>query len=85
MENYIKPGNDYNHLDLDLIFSSSKIIDHPYGRQKMHLTLGLIESFNDLMHHPSDGYVIDKNNLTAEGYRQLVKTHFNTQTKKVNT
>jgi len=75
VENYVRPGHDYNHVDRDLVFSSCKINDHPYGRQKMMLELGLIDSFNKLDKHPSDGYVIDAYGITAEQYRRRVSTH----------
>ncbi len=49
LENYlpIREGNDYWHLDFDGIFSKPVYIhDHPYGRQKSMLDLGLIPTFN---------------------------------------
>lgn len=70
VENYIKPGKNYDHLDRDKIWNSSSITDHPYGRQKAMLELGLINSFNDLNNHPSDDYVIKQAGVTAEEYHQ---------------
>ena len=58
IENYVRPGYDYDHLDRDNLWNSSTITDHPYGRQKAMLDLGLIDSFNSLTVHPSDDYVI---------------------------
>jgi len=73
VENYIRPGHSYAHLDRDKIFSSHKITDHPFGRQPKHLELGLIKSFNDLNVHPSDDYVLRHANVTVEQYKQMVK------------
>tara|TARA_R100000655_G_scaffold109708_2_gene165064 strand:- start:1110 stop:2216 length:1107 start_codon:yes stop_codon:yes gene_type:complete len=69
IENYIKPGNDYDHLDRDKVWNSCKITDHPKGRQKKMLSLDLISSFNDLDIHPSDTYILDQNNLSIESYK----------------
>jgi len=52
VENYIKPGNHYDHLNRDKIWNSSSIDDHPFGRQKPMLELGLINSFNPLNNPP---------------------------------
>ena len=48
VENYIRPGAHYNHLDFDNIWSSCKIKNHPFGRQKPMLELGLIKTFNNI-------------------------------------
>lgn len=72
IENYVRPGHDYNHVDRDAIFSSCSIKDHPFGRQKAMLDLRLIDSFNNLNHHPSDNFVISKSNLTPQDYRSVV-------------
>lgn len=69
LENYIRPGADYQHVDRDKVWNSSTIADHPFGRQKAMLDLGLIRSFNDLTVHPSDDYVIRAHGLTADTYR----------------
>ena len=63
-------GKNYDHLDRDKIWNSSSITDHPYGRQKAMLELGLINSFNDLNNHPSDDYIIKQAGVTAEEYHQ---------------
>ena len=68
VENYIKPGHDYDHLDRDLIWNTSTITHHPYGRQKAMLDLGLIQSFNALDHHPSDDWVLRNAGLNKEAY-----------------
>jgi hypothetical protein len=73
VENYVKPGADYNHLDLDTVFSSCKIIDHPFGRQKAMLDLDLIWSFNFITAHPSDDAIIKQNNLTVQEYKDKCK------------
>lgn len=70
VENYIKPGNNYDHLDRDEIWNSSSITDHPYGRQKAMLELGLINSFNDLKNHPSDSFILNSAGITVNEYRQ---------------
>ena len=73
VENYCKFGSDYNHLDLDTVWNSSDIVDHPFGRQKAMLELGLIKSFNELSNHPSDDSIIKKAGLTPEQYKDQVK------------
>lgn len=72
IENYARPGADYNHIDRDKIFNSCTIKDHPFGRQKAMLELGLIDSFNKLNGHPSDNYIISKSNITPQEYRNMV-------------
>jgi hypothetical protein len=76
VENYCKVGSDYNHLDLDSVWNSSTILDHPYGRQKAMLELGLIKSFNDLKSHPSDDKIIKEAGLNEDLYKQKVKQHY---------
>lgn len=71
IENYARPGGDYNHVDRDKIFSSCKIKNHPFGRQKRMLELGLIDSFNNLNVHPSDDYILSKNNMTISDYKDI--------------
>ena len=73
VENYIKPGSDYDHLCFDSIWSSCRIKDHPYGRQKAMLDLGLVNTFNGMSSHPSDDYVISKVGLSVEQYKSMVK------------
>jgi hypothetical protein len=70
VENYVKPGADYDHLNFDAVWSSCKIKDHPYGRQKAMLDLGLVDTFNTMTAHPSDDYVIKKAGLTVEEYKE---------------
>ena len=72
VENYVRPGNDYNHLDYDNLWSSSNIKDHPRGRQKPMLELGLIDTFNGMKSHPSDLKVLNENNLTVKDYKAMV-------------
>ena len=57
IESYVRPGPDYNHLDFDNLWPSHGIKDHPYGRQKAMLDLGLIDTFNGMSSHPSDDYI----------------------------
>lgn len=75
IENYIRPGHDYNHLDRDAIWSSHKIIDHPFGRQKPMLELGLVQSFNSIDKHPSDDYVLRTSGWDIDRYKSEVKSH----------
>jgi hypothetical protein len=71
-ENYVKPGGQYDHVNRDKVWNSSSIDDHPRGRQKMMLELGLIDSFNNLNRHPSDYYILEQNGITVEEYKQRV-------------
>jgi hypothetical protein len=75
VENYVKPGSDYDHLDFDEIFSSCKIKDHPYGRQKMMLNLGLVKTFNGMTSHPSDDYILNQNKMTVDEYKARVSQY----------
>jgi hypothetical protein len=76
VENYIRPGADYDHLDLDGLWSSCRIKDHPYGRQKAMVDLGLVETFNGISSHPSDDYILRKNNISEEQYKHMVRKHY---------
>lgn len=71
IENYARPGADYDHLDRDKIFSSCKIKNHPFGRQKRMLELGLIDSFNSINVHPSDDYILRKNSISVKQYQEM--------------
>lgn len=73
IENYIRPGADYSHLCRDSVWNSSSIIDHPFGRQKAMLDLGLIKSFNDLDVHPSDDYVLSRAGVAPDDYVAMVE------------
>lgn len=73
IENYVKPGDDYGHLDLDNLWNSSKII-HPYGRQKEMLQLGLVKTFNTCSFHPTGDKIISEAGLSVEQYKQMVKS-----------
>lgn len=72
LENYIRPGADYDHLCRDSIWNSSVITDHPFGRQKAMLEHGLIDSFNSLQVHPSDDYVLKMAGTDPATYRLKV-------------
>lgn len=74
VENYVRPGADYNHLDYDKVWSSCKIKDHPFGRQENMLKLGLVKTFNNMTAHPSDDTVIKSVGLTVEEYKQKCQT-----------
>lgn len=67
VENYIDPRGHYSHLDLDKVWSSHRIENHPYGRQKKMLELGLVDTFNG-MPHPSDDKILKQANMSIEEY-----------------
>ena len=71
IENYIKPGEDYDHLCLDTTWNSSAIVDHPFGRQKKMLQLRLVDTFNESP-HPSDDKIIKQNEFDVETYKFLI-------------
>ena len=73
IENYVRPGGIYDSVDRDNVWSSSRIVDHPFGRQRNMLKLGLIESFNTINRHPSGNYVIKQAGLTVDEYKSRVK------------
>lgn len=73
IESYVRPGPDYNHLDFDNLWPSHGIKDHPYGRQKAMLDLGLIDTFNGMSSHPSDDYVLKKAGWSVDDYKRKVK------------
>ena len=72
IENYVRPGADYDHLNLDKVFSSCKIKDHPFGRQKAMLDLGLIKTFNGIKSHPSDDTILKQIDMSVEEYKRKV-------------
>ena len=74
IENYLRPGADYGHINMDTLWNSSPINDHPFGRQKAMLDLGLIETFNGMTSFPSDDKIIAAAGLTVEEYKNMVKT-----------
>jgi hypothetical protein len=74
VENYVQPTAHYAHVDLDRVWSTSNIKDHPKGRQEAMLRLGLVESFHDYGKHPSDFWVLDQNNMPVEEYKKKVAT-----------
>ena len=55
------------------MWSSSDIKDHPRGRQKAMLDLGLVETFNGITAHPSDLKVLNDNNLSVQQYQDMVQ------------
>ena len=75
VENYVKPGADYDHLDRDRIWSSCKIKNHPFGRQRAMLDLGLVDSFNNINVHPSDDYILALNDMSVEDYKKKVSAY----------
>jgi hypothetical protein len=72
VENYIKPGHDYNNLCFDSVWSSCKIKDHPYGRQKAMIDIGIVESFNGITNHPADDTIIKKAGMSVCEYKRAV-------------
>lgn len=74
VENYVQPTKHYSHINLDMIWSTCNIKDHPKGRQEAMLRLGLVESFHDYGKHPSDFWVLDKHGISAEEYKRMVST-----------
>lgn len=74
VENYVRPGHSYSHINRDEIWSSHRIVDHPFGRQKPMLQLGLVKSFNQIDKHPSDDFVLAQAGWTIERYKQEVLT-----------
>jgi len=74
VENYMRPGAHYSHVDMDTVFSSSKIKDHPFGRQKAMLELGLVSTFNNRKHHPSDDTVLKEVGISIEEYKSKCAT-----------
>jgi hypothetical protein len=73
IENYVKPGHDYNHIDYDKLWNSSTILDHPFGRQKAMLDLGLVTTFSGITEHPSDDKIIKASGLSELQYKEQVK------------
>jgi hypothetical protein len=72
IENYVRPGHDYDHVNRDAVWNSSTIVDHPFGRQKAMLEHGLIKSFNDINVHPSDDYVLKQVGMGVDQYKLIV-------------
>lgn len=75
IENYLRPGKDYSHIDMDTLWNSSSIKDHPCGRQKAMLDLGLLETFNGMTSFPSDDKVLQAAGVSVEEYKKMVNTH----------
>ena len=73
IESYVRPGSHYDHLDFDAVWSSCKIKDHPFGRQKAMLDLGIVKTFNGIKAHPSDDAVLKQAGISIEDYRKKVK------------
>ena len=57
---------------MDAIWNSSTILDHPYGRQKAMLDLGLVETFNGMTSFPSDDKILQSANVSVEEYKKMV-------------
>ena len=76
VENYIRPGAHYDWVCRDTVWSSCVIRDHPRGRQKAMLDLGLVKSFNSLSFHPSDFKVLEANNMSISEYKNRVNNHY---------
>lgn len=76
IESYVKPGGDYDHLNLDEVFSNNPIKDHPFGRQKVMLDMKLVTTFNELKFHPTGDFVIKSAGLTPDEYRLKVQSFY---------
>jgi len=74
IENYVRPGADYADVNMDTLWNSSSIKDHPYGRQKAMLDFGLIKTFNGIKNHPSDDTILKQAGMTVEQYKEKCKT-----------
>lgn len=72
IENYLRPGADYAHIDMDTLWNSSEIKDHPYGRQKAMLDLGLVETFNGMTSFPSDDKILQFAGVSVDDYKKMV-------------
>ena len=73
IENYIRGGHAYENLDWDAVWSSSRIKDHPKGRQRAMLQLGLVDSFNvPPKAHPSDYKILNDAGWSLEEYQEAV-------------
>jgi hypothetical protein len=79
IENYLRPGADYNHVNMDTLWNSSVILDHPYGRQRAMLELGLVETFNGMTNHPSDDKILADAGMSVEDYKNNVAKLYGTQ------
>ena len=76
-ENYIRPGAHYDHLDFDRVWSSCRIKDHPFGRQKPMLDLGIINTFNGMSSHPSDDIILKNAGVSVDDYKKMVRESLN--------
>jgi hypothetical protein len=72
IENYLRPGADYAHINMDTLWNSSEIKDHPFGRQKAMLDLGLVETFNGMTSFPSDDKILQSAGVSVEEYKKKV-------------
>jgi hypothetical protein len=72
VENYVRPGAAYDHLDYDAVWSSCKIKDHPFGRQRPMLELGLVKTFNGMTSHPSDDTILRTAGMSVDEYKSKV-------------
>lgn len=75
MENDVKPGADFDHLDFDTLFNSSNIKDHPYGRQKAMLDLGLVDTFNGKPFQ-GDDKIIKAAGVSVDEYKKMCKEYY---------
>jgi hypothetical protein len=73
VENYVRPGAHYDHLDFDQVWSSCKIKNHPFGRQRAMIDLGLVKTFNGMTSHPSDDFILKQSGISVEQYKNMVK------------
>lgn len=75
IENYIPftgadSANPWSHVDRDQVWNSCTISDHPKGRQRNMLRMGLVDTFNGRK-HPSDYRILKEASLDAHEYRAM--------------
>lgn len=71
VENYVDTRHDYGHVCLDTTWSSHRIHDHPFGRQKYMLEMGLVDTFNGRS-HPSDDFILKASGISVDEYSRRV-------------
>ena len=76
LENYVPGGGTYAHLCMDSVWNSCSIANHPKGRQKAMLDLGLVKTFNDRSIKTSDHAVLDSHGLHPSTYMAKVNDHY---------
>ena len=70
VENYINAKSDYSHLNLDSVWNSSAITNHPYGRQRQMLSLGMVDTFNGVI--ATGDKILKTNNMSVSEYQHRI-------------